>query len=427
MDLGAQREISILRLLRDKNSHPNIIEITDLKQKDGILSGEEEHQNGDELMSNMGLVMPLYPHGNLSDAIDSKAITSKKSKVAVAHGILCAVAFLHSNGIIHRDIKGDNIMIHYNDDESDELTPVLIDFSLAKIVEPQVYMAGSPTKATEKIKSFLTNNIGDNETTHTPSMGTPTYKAPEVVSQQPYHLPSDMYSVGVVLLELLMGKTLDATKDKESAKVIREVLGTLPDQPFPNLIKGLLDIDPEMRLTARQALESPLFAKFGLNDEKELERTTFRRIDIRKALPFDDDDEVDDENDPRNDNKGTKNDKYTKSKFPQKRLKIIKRIAHELGSENPYTLQAACVYSQQLSQLEDCDDLSESQALCDCVVLAHQFFEREIWSLQAMEELDSGIFREFDWCSERYVDTEETIFMLMDFCLYPRELLDIAS
>jgi len=54
------------------------------------------------------------------------------------------------------------------------------------------------------------------------------------------------------------------------------------------------------------------------------------------------------------------------------------------------TCQAAYCYSLQLSELDDClDDLSESQGLIDCVVLAHKFFEKDLWDLNSIENLDS--------------------------------------
>ena len=166
MDLGAQREISILRLLRCENSHPNIIEIIDLKQKDDLID-DEEYTTNDEQMCNTGIIMPLYPHGNLSDAIDGSLVSKKVSKIRIAHGVLSAVAYLHSNGIIHRDIKGDNIMLDY-DESTGDFIPILIDFSLAKVIQPQMF------QGPEQVAKFMSEI--ENETTHTPTVGTPTYK-----------------------------------------------------------------------------------------------------------------------------------------------------------------------------------------------------------------------------------------------------------
>merc|ERR1740133_585052 len=82
------------------------------------------------------------------------------------------------------------------------------------------------------------NNSLDSEPTHTPSIGTPTYRAPEVVEEEPYGLPSDLWSVGVVLLELLQGKCIESFKDKGALEFISQQLEILPKgQPFPSLIR----------------------------------------------------------------------------------------------------------------------------------------------------------------------------------------------
>jgi len=426
MDLGAAREISILRVLRLKNSHPNIIEMHDVKLNDQLM---EKETNSDEMMKHMGLVMPLYSHGTLSDAIDSNIFRNKRSKVKVAYDILSAICFLHSNGIIHRDIKGENIMLDFEEDKQC-FKPVLIDFSLAKVIDLQMYSKSSSTSAVENVQRSLTQLYL--EDTHTASVGTPTYKAPEVVNQQPYGLPSDMYSVGVILLELLREKNLEATKDKEAAKIVADAVDNLPEQPFANLVKGLLEIDPTKRLTAPEAINAEVFVKFGLINNDIMNQVTLRTIDIKTALPFDD--KIDEnEKDLRKGNYTSSGKNLSKKAMINKmsskilkRVKLIRKIAHELESKNAFTIQAALTYSEQLSQLENCDDLSESQALVDCVILAHKFFEKEMWSLIEIEKWDRGPFKECEWSAQSFLDTEETVFMLLDYCLYPRELADIS-
>ena len=82
------------------------------------------------------------------------------------------------------------------------------------------------------------------------------------------------------------------------------------------------------------------------------------------------------------------------------------------------TAYAALVYSQQMYlQIDDLlDDLTESQTLLDCVVLASKFFETELIDIQELE--GTGSFK--DWSLEEFYDNEGTIWMLMDHCLYPR-------
>jgi serine/threonine protein kinase len=96
ISLGALREISVLRLFRGSNAHPNIIELYDVQ------TGFEEDE-GAGTGGLMAMAMPVFPRGSLEDCI--KAITSKKQKIEIAYGVLNAVAHLHENGIIHRDIK----------------------------------------------------------------------------------------------------------------------------------------------------------------------------------------------------------------------------------------------------------------------------------------------------------------------------------
>jgi serine/threonine protein kinase len=409
ISLGALREISILRLLRGENAHPNIIQIHDV-QTDFV---EEEGGAGTD--GYLGLAMPLFPEGALSEALIK--IRTKHQKLGIAHGILSAVAYLHENSIIHRDIKGDNILL---EDAGDGMyRPILIDFSLAKIMDPRIIYG----------KNAHGLDAEETEATHTGSIGTPTYRAPEVVDRQPYGLPSDLWSVGVILLEVLQGKPLEANKDNGAIRLVCEGVEALPkDQPFPNLIRGLLQNDPEKRWTARQALDSEVFHKFGFATDQK----TFRILNVNEALPFDS--EEDDEESSENNAAGANSKKQNNNKDKQgkkrvdktllKRYQHIRKVCSSMNWNNPMTAQAALTYSVQMSQLEEVDDMRESQALLDCVVLAHKFFEKDVCYLQELEVGEGGpVFK--NWIFEQYIDNEGTLLMMLDFCLYPREWMDM--
>lgn len=398
MDLGAMREISILRILREENGHENIVPMADVKNPEDF----EEEDLGAGTSGCLAMAMPLYKSGTLADAMDKGVLRScpKRVKVAIAHEFLCAVAYLHDNGIIHRDIKSDNIMLEEKDDGS--WRPVLIDFSLAKLVEGTIYAAG------RDMNPFSSN---ETEMTHTSEVGTVTYTAPEIVEKKTYSLPSDLWSVGVILLEMLQNHTLEALKNKEGFKQIEELKQKLPDQPFANLVRGLLRQDPEARLTARQALESRLFSKFGL------EVPPVRLINVHAALPLENGEEEEYliENAKPNKSAGKK---AKKNPVLVKRMKLIRKLCNELDCKHPMTAYAALVFSQQMFlQIDDeLDDLTSSQTLLDCVVLASKFFETELLDLDELE--GTGSFK--NWSVEEYYDNEGTIWMLMDHCLYPR-------
>ena len=398
MELGTLREVSILRILRGENAHPNIVQLIDIQE-----AGEE----GDCGNGNLCMAMPLYQMGDLKGAVKRGIIASgsagRRQRVDIAHGLISAVAFLHDNHIIHRDIKSDNVMITIPDDYAEErIVPVLIDFSLAK------FISGS-------------NAILPPGATHTGDIGTPTYTAPEVVARDSYGLPSDLWSVGVVLLETLIGE-LSVDRDKAAARLIDEKKESLADSPFASLIRGLLEKDVDKRLTAREALALPVFEKFGLAVPP------IRIIDIDSAFPPTDDGDADDENTtklanafkPINGNKRMKTSSKQQKVSP--REKLIRKLCNELECKNPKTEIAASVFAKRMEQLDDeLDDIANTQTLLDCVVLACRFYEEELISLQELEEDDGGYFTSFKGFDiETYRDNETAIFSIMDYSLYLR-------
>ena len=352
------------------------------------------------------MAMPLYRLGDMKSAVKKGLILpgakGRKQRVDIAHGLLSAVACLHDNHIIHRDIKSDNVMMtHPEDGDEDKIVPVLIDFSLAKFVGG-------------------TNAVLPPGATHTGSVGTPTYTAPEVVAREKYGLPSDLWSVGVVLLESLVGE-LSVDRDKAAARLIEEKKEALPDSPFATLICGLLKTDVEKRLTAREALALPIFEKFGL------EMPPVRLVDISAAFATDDD--VDESEKKGNENalkpiNGNKKKGASSSK--QKKLspreRLIKKLCAEIDCNNPKTEIAAAMYAKEMEQIDDeMDDIATTQTLLDCVVVASRFHEEELISLEELEEDDGSGFPSFrDFDIETYRDNETCIFSIMDYCLYLR-------
>jgi serine/threonine protein kinase len=421
MSLGALREVSILRMLRVKNAHPNIIAIHDIQPSYG---------EDDESPGILAMAMPLFREGSLGDCFSK--FTSKKQKVVIAHGILSAVAFLHENAIIHRDIKSDNILLKISEEDDSLYCPVLIDFSLAKATHPEVIISG---------RSATDSSVMESEPTHTPSMGTPTYRAPEVVDEEPYSFPADLWSVGVVLMELLRGSMLEAVKDKGATHLIAQYLEELPkEQPFPELIRGLLQVDPSERWTARRALQCDLFQKYGLASNEIVDSSnTFHHISLSEALPLVDIDEADsdavlDMGKENNSNATIKQRMVSKTKKKRinpvlsKRFKKIQKICEWMGWENPMTVQAAMAYSIQMADLVDDNAVDNVSGLLDCITLAHKFFEQHLCCTSDIERLYAHFSNsQAEWDPDTYAENEGTLFMMMDFCLYPRKIVDYSA
>lgn len=405
IDLGAMREISCLRLLREQNQHDNVISLVDVQASSTVIDEEEEIGAGTE--GCLGMALPLYPAGSLGDALTEKRLQgmTRRQKICVAHGLLSAVAFLHDNGILHRDIKSDNVLLEIND--KGDYKPVLIDFSLAKPIDPTIFYGDA-----SKSKASLWKGALDG-VRHTGEVGTVTYTAPEIFDDEEptYGKPMDLWSVGVVLLELWLGSLLDAQKNSHALRLIQTKLAELPEKPFPELLRSLLQEDPSVRYSARQALQSNVFAKADLVEPPR------RLVHVSTSLPLDYG--VDEGGNVFSNQENRPNSRKPK---PSKRRQLIERLCNELGgAENPLTIPAALEYSVQMEQLDDnVDNINESTVLLDCVLLAFRFWERELVDLEELEEVDTGPFA--TWNQADYIDNESSIFVLLDYCLYPRQL-----
>ncbi len=208
LELGALREISILKMFQ--NTNQGIMNLVDI-----VID-----------KNNIGIIMPKY-NITLSKAIKSQIIGVKKD---IVERLLEIFLFLKVNGVIHRDLKPDNVML------TDDMKPILCDFTLSKVFDG---IAGDGT--------------------HTGKIATVTYRAPEVVNRQPYGFPSEMWSMGVICYELYKGELMPSKTDQQIFKMLRERLRRFKTNSVSKLLKGLLQPKPEKRLTVEEALQSDLF------------------------------------------------------------------------------------------------------------------------------------------------------------------------
>jgi serine/threonine-protein kinase len=143
-----------------KLHHPNVVNILNyLEDEDG----------------NMYIVMEYVGGGSLEDKMRTGKISLSDS-VSVIIQVLNALSYMHSNGIIHRDIKPSNIMF------ADSIVKVS-DFGIAKPMSD---------KGLTKTGAIV---------------GTVWYMAPEIIKGEIPTPASDLYAVGVILYQLLTGRT----------------------------------------------------------------------------------------------------------------------------------------------------------------------------------------------------------------------------
>jgi len=160
------------------------------------------------------------------------------------------IEYLHSYGIVHRDMKLENVMMT---DTSDASVPKLVDFGLAKMIGPGV-------KAEEPF-------------------GTLGYVAPEILEKKPYSFQCDLWSLGCIIYALLTSSLpFDHDSQKETIRMTCEddvIFDTATWKGFSaesrDLITRLLTKNPEKRITLPNVIDHPWFRKIKKNIETKLQ------------------------------------------------------------------------------------------------------------------------------------------------------------
>ncbi|WVR09051.1 hypothetical protein IAU60_006112 [Kwoniella sp. DSM 27419] len=208
-------EILVMR----ESAHPNIVNF-----KDSYL------WKGD-----LWVIMEYMEGGSLTDVVTAHCM-SEAQIAAVSREVCEGLRHLHSKGVIHRDIKSDNILLSINGDVK------LTDFGFcARIADPL-------------------------HTKRTTMVGTPYWMAPEVVKRNEYGPKVDIWSLGILAIEMLEGEPPYLNENPVRALYLIATNGTPKIKDWERLsglfrsyLQCTLLVDMEKRPTAEQLLQHDFF------------------------------------------------------------------------------------------------------------------------------------------------------------------------
>src|SRR6266571_3748246 len=202
-----EREAQLIASLH----HPNIVQIHDLR-----VSRSPESDTPIAYM-----VMAYVEGQTLADYISSTSARGKyPSPVEIVNlftSISLAIDYAHQKGMIHRDIKPANILLDKNNTTRNSMgEPILTDFGLAKLLGVSA-------------STFTANQLG-----------TPLYTSPEQARGYPGNERSDLYSLGVILYEMVTG--VQPFRGETPVEVLSQHLNATPTSPVllnPNVPPAL--------------------------------------------------------------------------------------------------------------------------------------------------------------------------------------------
>jgi serine/threonine-protein kinase len=202
-----------------KLNHPNIITTFDCGEHDGLAYLAMELLEGTDLRSRM-LKESLPP----AEAVE------------IARQVAEGLAYAHERGVVHRDIKPGNIMLNKRGQVK------IMDFGLARM------------------------RVADHKTSTGMVLGTPRYMSPEQISGQPVDQRSDIFSLGIVLYEMLTGTRLFSGEDMaQVTHQITEFDHVPPTRQVPGLpamvdfvVARALKKDPAVRYQDARELAADL-------------------------------------------------------------------------------------------------------------------------------------------------------------------------
>jgi len=213
-----------VRFMFQTGEHPNIVSLL------GVFGVEKADASFKR--ERYALVMELGSNGDLG-ALLARGVLPEFRGMEIMIGVMSALAFLHSQRIVHRDVKPENVVLHA------EHRPMLVDFSIAASL--------------------------DDPTALLRSSGSPGYAAPEIVEQRAHCEKVDVFGAGALWYTLMSGRLpFPGSSTKEILANSRRcdvelAMNSCPECNEPqmqSLLKGMLARNPSERPSALECFKS---------------------------------------------------------------------------------------------------------------------------------------------------------------------------
>ncbi|WP_193661334.1 serine/threonine-protein kinase [Nocardioides kribbensis] len=193
--------------------HPNIVEVHDL-----VVEGDA-----------LAIVMDLVEGTDLRKHLRDVGTLRARDAVRLTAAVLDALDAAHQQSCLHRDVKPDNVLLRGVDGDYDESDLLLTDFGIARLAQESTVQA-------------------------TGLLGTPGYMPPELFVQGSFSAASDVYAAGILLYELLGGRTPFSGSGTAHTVGFRHASVQPPRLPVApalwNVLATMLAKDPTTRMTA---------------------------------------------------------------------------------------------------------------------------------------------------------------------------------
>ena len=248
-----------IRFLREARaagalSHPNIATIYEVGEEKGIAY----------------IAMELIEGQPLDTSLQANGRMPYERVLVLGQQLAGALAYAHRMGVVHRDVKPSNILLSH-----DGRTAKLVDFGVARIDEPD------PEGSSDQLAQTQFGQM----------IGTPRYMSPEQALSLPVDHRSDLFSLGIVLYEMVTGKaafpgiglaTLAIQIAQERVEPIERSASDCPPG-LRFIIDKLLSKKPEQRFADGEAVRKAIMDEMSAREESGVPR---RGLSLRVKLPL---------------------------------------------------------------------------------------------------------------------------------------------